>query len=182
MNEIWRVIPETTELYKASNLGNIRRVEGTVDFGKSKRKVGGKNLKPKTKSNGYLEVNLSINKKGKSRYVHRLVVAAFLGTIDTGLQVNHKDGVKSNNNLDNLEIVTGSQNMKHSYLYLGSKPPNIKGSHHGNTNLTDEDVIYIRSNYVKGKSNSQLYEKFKDKVGISCFRKICYGVSWKHLL
>ena len=66
---------------------------------------------------GYPQVSLSTGKHGenRSKTVHRLVAKAFYETDSTDLQVNHIDGNKTNNNIDNLEFVTGSQNVKHAY-------------------------------------------------------------------
>lgn len=185
MEEIWKSIPNSNGKYEASSLGNIRSVGRYV-----KNNIhGGKRfckpiiLSQKTKSNGYKEVCLYFEaQKGKSMYVHRLVIESFLGEIPRGLQVNHIDGDKSNNRLDNLEIVTNRENSLHSYHILGNPAPVCRGQYHPNTKLTDEDVIRIRKNYKKGESNSSLYEEYSDKVSLSSFRKILYGATWKHLL
>lgn len=171
MEEIWKSIPNSNGKYEASSLGNIRSVcKDTI-------------LSQKTKSNGYKEVCLYFEtQKGKSMYVHRLVIESFIGEIPRGLQVNHIDGNKSNNRLDNLEIVTNRENSIHSYHILGNPAPVYMGQDHPNTKLTDEDVIRIRKNYKKGESNSSLYEEYSDKVSLSSFRKILYGATWKHLL
>jgi len=66
-------------------------------------------------NNKYLGV--SINRKPE--YVHRIVAKCFLDTFNEILQVNHKDGNKSNNNINNLEMLTASENVKHSYDVLG---------------------------------------------------------------
>lgn len=81
-----------------------------------------KKLKFSTIWNGYKIVKLYVEPKSpKSFLVHRLVAAAFIGDIPKGMQINHIDGNKINNNLDNLEIVTQSENMIHSIKVLGSK-------------------------------------------------------------
>ncbi|MFU8688461.1 NUMOD4 domain-containing protein [Rossellomorea sp. FS2] len=89
------------EFYEVSDCGNVRNLKT--------QKV----LKPSQKKNGYLHVRL-YNKGGSYDYlVHRLVALAFLPTSGT-LQVNHKDGNKSNNCMKNLEWVTPLENAKHA--------------------------------------------------------------------
>lgn len=66
---------------------------------------------------GYMRVQTRLDGSSQQHYVHRLVAAAFLGPPpdEVQVQVNHKDGNRANNHVDNLEYVTGSQNVKHSY-------------------------------------------------------------------
>jgi hypothetical protein len=88
-------------LYECSNYGNIRR-------------IGSKsNLKPCIK-NGYKAVSLWVEGKQYPRYVHRLVAESFIGDC-SNMSINHIDGNKLNNSLDNIEIVTASENMIHAY-------------------------------------------------------------------
>lgn len=107
--EQWKTI-DGYEPYEVSNIGNIRR--------------DGKLLKGRPTKNGYLVVALSINSKYKNHYVHRLVASAFLDKV--GRVVNHLDGIKSNNNVSNLEWTTYSKNTIHAYknklIYKDFKP------------------------------------------------------------
>lgn len=96
--EEWRII-NGYELYEVSNLGNVRRT---------------KVLKPRLSGSGYYVVSLCINGKPKNKYIHQLVAKTFLNKPD-GFVVNHKDGVKTNNKLSNLEWITQSKNISHSY-------------------------------------------------------------------
>jgi len=66
---------------------------------------------------GYVVVSLRKNGQAKTKFVHRLVCLAFLGT-GADAQVNHKDGNKANNFLENLEWATRSRNQKHRYTHL----------------------------------------------------------------
>ena len=77
-------------------------------------------LKYSINSHGYAVINISINGKPKGLTVHNAVAHTFLSNdYEEGLQVNHKDGNKLNNNLDNLEWVTGVENMQHAINVLG---------------------------------------------------------------
>lgn len=164
--EIFKLIPSTKDTYEASNLGNIRRVGGN------------KILSQKTKSNKYKEVNLYVDKIGKSRYVHRLVAEAFLGDLGDKI-INHKDGVKDNNNIENLEMVTYSENRVHSYMILGNKIRTYRGSSHGMAKLNEEIVLKIREDYKLDKSIKKISIKYNLPYGRIC--SICYRCSWKHI-
>ena len=90
---------------------------------------------------GYMVVQIA----GKTRTVHRLVATAFL-TPEHGRDfINHKDGDKRNNSVDNLEWCSRSENMKHAYK-MGLK--NSYGSKNGRSKLTETDVIFIRKHYI----------------------------------
>jgi hypothetical protein len=71
-------------------------------------------LSPVPNNWGYLRVELSKNGEQITKMVHRLVVEAHIGKIPSGKVVNHKDGNKQNNNLNNLEVVTASENERHA--------------------------------------------------------------------
>ena len=103
MMEIWNKIPEFEGKYQASNFGRIKSLN-YLRTGKEKL------LKQSLNHNGYLFVKLSKNGKIKNYYVHRLVWIAFNGEIPEGMQINHKSEVKTENNLENLELVTRKEN------------------------------------------------------------------------
>ena len=91
-------------LYQVSNTGKIKSMVGR--FG------GVDNLKQTSNGSGYSTVTLCKDGKRSTRNTHRLVAAAFLG--ESTLQVNHKDGDKRNNSVDNLEWVTAKENIIHA--------------------------------------------------------------------
>jgi len=124
--EIWKDVIGWEEFYKVSNLGRIKVKERIVkyfvngDFRRddfiSQRKIIEKIRKPKlNKHTGYLMVGL--NGKGKSQNVtiHSMEAKAFIGEIKKGYNVNHKDGDKLNNELQNLEIITHRENCIHAF-------------------------------------------------------------------
>ena len=75
----------------------------------------GRVLKPGRNRDGYLKVDLFNNGTPRSRYVHRLVVEAFIGEIPAGLEVNHISGQKVDNCIENLEVVTHAMNTQHAW-------------------------------------------------------------------
>lgn len=81
----------------------------------------GKKLKYAVDKDGYLRITLSNNGKRKSYYVHRLVARTFLDNYSDELQINHKNGIKNDNRIENLEMATLQQNIKHS-IETGLKP------------------------------------------------------------
>jgi len=99
---------------KSKDKNNIRK-NGKIDNRK------GKLIKPSLDKDGYLRVTFSNNGDRKSYYVHRLIAMAFLDSYSDQLQVNHKNGIKTDNNYKNLEMVTNKENILHSIL-LGLKP------------------------------------------------------------
>lgn len=126
-NEEWKNIPGYEDLYQASNLGRIRSVDGKITSSKlyKIRVWKGRILKNRTKTpaqNGY-RVSLWKDGKDKDWLVHRLVAMAFLGIpkgieiTNTGkrMTVNHKDGNRFNNKIENLEWVTLEDNIRHAF-------------------------------------------------------------------
>lgn len=97
MNEIWKAVPGY-EGYKVSNFGNVSGLRGWI-------------LTPRKTKNGYLTVELYKEGKRKTMRVHRLVYEAFNGTISPGLQANHINEDKTDNRLENLNLMTPKENI-----------------------------------------------------------------------
>lgn len=118
-NEEWREIHDYPN-YEVSNFGRVRSKEREVtQFGHKKnytRIMKGKVLQQRKQNAGYLVVWLSVEGKKKAITVHRLVATAFVK--GNGNDVNHIDGNKINNRVDNLEWVTHSNNIEHAYRVL----------------------------------------------------------------
>lgn len=97
-------------LYEVSNLGNVRRlrfINGKHNFKRIKM------CKQTLNTWGYMTVNLSKNGKSNTKRVHRLVAVTFIG--ESKLQIDHIDGNKLNNKLDNLEYVTPKENTQRAW-------------------------------------------------------------------
>lgn len=119
MSEEWRDIPGFDGKYQASSYGRIR----SLSFNKTKQ------IRPLSISQnraGYCLVALQINNKSKRILVHRLIALTFIPNKDNKPQVNHIDGDKSNNRLDNLEWVTGKENVRHFHHVLMKRPIKIQ--------------------------------------------------------
>lgn len=105
--EEWRDIENYIGKYQVSNFGNVRSMSYN-------RKGIIKELTKRNNGHGYLHVCFIRNGKHKYEYVHRLVANAFIGNIEEKMEVNHIDYDKSNNNLENLEILSKMENYNHS--------------------------------------------------------------------
>lgn len=98
-------------------------------------------LKPrKNKQNGYAYIQLCKQGKVLMKTVHRLVAGVFIPNPQNKSDVNHKNGNKTDNRVENLEWCSRSENMKHSFNTLGQKPSwlNKKGKEHPNAKLIQQ--------------------------------------------
>jgi hypothetical protein len=112
--EEWKVIGKATN-YEVSSYGQVRN--------KNTNKI----LK-QTLINGYYSIGLRANNKTVTSFLHRLVAIEFLVCPDNTFVVNHKDGCKTNNNVENLEWISQSDNSKHAYILNIHKPTRISVS------------------------------------------------------
>ena len=119
--EVWKSCVGLEGLYEVSNFGNVRSVERMVPhYCGGLKKSPSKLLKPGKGKNGYLTLSLCVDGEKSNHAVHRLVALAFIANPNHKVQVNHKDGNKHNNNVENLEWVTVSENAKHGYGVLNA--------------------------------------------------------------
>lgn len=133
MKEIWKTIPEFP--------GYLLSSEGKVYSEKS-----GKQLKCPKNGQGYPHCNLYVEGKASTKRVHKLMAEIFLQPAPGPKHViNHIDGDKTNNRIENLEWVTQKENIRHSFD--NGLQVSLKGEAHGSSKLTKEQVMYIRENY-----------------------------------
>lgn len=132
MVEEWRDIKGYEGYYQVSNLGRVRRLpfSYTDVAGRKLNYKGIHILSPTKMSNGYLSVMLSKCGIRKRMLVHRIVGEVFLANKQNKPQINHIDGNRANNKVTNLEWCTASENIKHSYDFLGHKNTSIAGENH----------------------------------------------------
>jgi NUMOD4 motif/HNH endonuclease len=120
MMEIWHPCAGYETHYEVSNLGNVRSIERMVNnrVNSGLRKSPQKLLKQGKSKSGYYIVSFCVDGVKSNQTVHRLVARAFIPNESNKPQVNHKDGNKHNNHLDNLEWVTVSENSLHYFNHI----------------------------------------------------------------
>jgi len=109
--EQWRPVIGYEGLYEVSNAGRVRRSGPSMD---GKARIG-RILRPAPASHGYPTVVLWRQGRGRTETIHRLVAAAFIGLCPDGHEVNHINGLKDDNDVNNLEYVTFSGNKAHQW-------------------------------------------------------------------
>lgn len=131
-------------------------------------------LKHATEKTGYKFVILAKNKIHKTCYIQGLVAKAYLGNrSNEKMQVNHIDGNKKNNNVENLEWCTASENIRHSFK-LGLS--NQKGSKNAASKLNEQYVAEIRNLYKNGEKQIVLSKKFF--ISPSVINRIIKNTLW----
>tara|TARA_R110001632_G_C11076374_1_gene387963 strand:- start:13 stop:513 length:501 start_codon:yes stop_codon:yes gene_type:complete len=110
--EIWKEVKGYRD-YEVSNLGRVKSLARIVITAKGSRTCKEKILKPSVDGQGYLKVCLSSNGKGKVKRIHRLVAIVFLNHTPNGnkLVVDHINNVKTDNRLENLQVITNRENL-----------------------------------------------------------------------
>ncbi len=109
---MWNTIREYSS-YQVNEKGQVRSLCRYHNSGIKIDKI--RILKPHIETTGYQTVHLYRKGNSKSHYIHRLVMAAFTGPCPKGKEVNHKNGVKTDNRLANLEYVTPAENVLHAF-------------------------------------------------------------------
>lgn len=164
--EIWKDIIKLNNRYQISNKGNIRNKETRII------------LIPQIQKAGYYRFSckpffINGDKRTISILIHQAVAISFIDNPNNYREVNHKDGDKSNNNVDNLEWCTRKHNIKHAFQN------NLK-SHRGIKNtrskLSESDVLEIYKSNIRSCVLCIQYN-----VSSSTINDIRKGRSWTHI-
>lgn len=165
--EEWRDVKGYEGLYLVSNKGRVRSVD-KVEYSQAwnsrsrKGKLHSLTISGRT---GYAQLNLYKDGAAETRTVHRLVAQAFIPNPDGKPEVNHKNGIRTDNRVENLEWVTASENVRHSFHELGREP-----DHHGR--LSDAQVREIRAADGRQKDIGERYGISSSLVGLIKRREI----------
>lgn len=175
--EIWRDIQNYEGQYQISSFGRVKSLARIVDYGHQKVNRKEVIMSIRLDRGGYQYLNLGKDGKKKTFKVHRLVAEAFLPPINSKNHVDHIDGNKENNFLNNLRWCDHQENIEFAWglgLYN-----NVIGSKNHQSVLSEEQVLTIKKLIKEGTKNRHLVKMFN--VKLSVIEKIKYGLTWKHI-
>lgn len=160
----WKYFNFKDRRYKVSSNGDIVSLSSNTM------------LKQRIDTDGYPIVTLG-NKGRTSRRVHRLVAENFIDNPNMYKEVNHIDGVKTNNFVDNLEWCTRSENVQHAFD--NGLKPKPKGEKNGRSKLCDSDILEIRCLLDNGFTRYEIANMYK--VSWTAINFIYKGKTWCHV-
>lgn len=167
----WQWIPDYENLYGITRDGRV--------WATKRRTTIARWRKTSTNRFGYSMIGLTKDGVTSTHSIARLVARTYIPNPENKPQVNHIDGNKKNNTVENLEWCTVSENQTHART-IGLHKNQAKGSRHGNAKLTEEDVAAIRKYRAEGYKIYVIAEMFGVKaVTVS---KILSGQEWKQPL
>lgn len=181
MNEIWKDIQGYENEYAVNSKGEVKSKQRIKSNKWNEFTKPAQMLKGRMTKKGYLTVVLYQKGKPKTFPIHRLVAQTFIPNPENKPQVNHINGIKTDNRVENLEWVTNEENRIHAVQNgFVAKPNPRKGEDTYNHKLSKEDVEFIRQNYIKGDKNfggGALGRKFN--VSSSLIVLIAKNLRWR---
>lgn len=194
-NETWKDIEGYCGVYQISNCGRVKSLDRYIEQRRGGGSIYNRFIKGRilslgrTNGNGYHIVQLSngYNDQPKNNeYIHTLVAKHFIPNPQNKPTVNHKDGNKSNNHVDNLEWATQQEQMIHAYnnnlnkVVEHTKGKQLKGSQVPWAKLNEEQAMEIYKLSNSGKyTGRQIAEKYG--VDRKTVEGIKYRKTWKHI-
>lgn len=174
--EIWKPVVGYEGLYEVSNIGRVKSLSRTVCTKKSQYQKSERILIQRIGTVGYPILELCRLSKSKTISVHRLVAKSFLENKNNYPYINHKDGNKINNHVDNLEWCTPSQNNIHSYRVLnrkGNSKPVIKMDSNENEIETYNSITEAAKVFTKNGNGALIIKSIINGY-------FAYGFYWKY--
>lgn len=134
----------------------------------------GRQLIPQLNPNGYLGINLMSGGKRKKFLIHRLIAQKFIPNPNNKPCINHKNGIKTDNRIENLEWVTYKENTHHrdEIIEKGAKGENV-----GTAKIKNSEAEQILISYQNGRSICKLAKDYK--VSTTCIWHIVTGKTFK---
>jgi hypothetical protein len=150
--------------YLIGSDGTIKRGDGLI-------------LKQSIMNARYLGVHLRIDGKNKTFQSHRIIAETFINNPYNKPEVNHKNGIHTDNRVSNLEWVTKKENMAHSWRV--TKTRKYLGENHPKTTMTNMQVSNIKRRIAEGIKPKAIAEEFR--IPIHKVYNIRLGLYWKHI-
>ena len=165
--EIWKDIPGYEGLYQVSNLGRVKSAERKVGWEFYNKPCARKHkeriIVAEVAKNGYKRVGLSKDGKRTRYHLHRIIAKAFIPNPNNYPVINHKNGIKTDNRLENLEWTTYSENNYHAWRVLNKKAKNARAVRCKETGEVFETLAKASIKYGKNRcSLSAALRKGKD--------------------
>jgi len=179
IEEVWKDIPGYEGIYQASNQGRIRSIDRFItNRYKQLQPRKGAMMSVSLHRQGYGRVLLTKDRKSKTVFIHRLIALTFIPNPQEKKEVNHKNGIKMDNTVDNLEWCTPSENVKHAHRT--GLLTTIMGEKHYKSKLSEEDVKKIRHDYAMGHTSHKKLAK-EYNLNQKSIWAILHRTSWKHI-
>lgn len=179
--EVWVPIPNYEGYYEISNLGRIKRLQRTIPCCyNSTKTVRNRILQQELTKRGYLRVSIFKEGVKEKRFVHSLVLKAFVQNPENKETTNHINGVKSDNRVENLEWATQSENCLHAYRTgLAKLQTGVKSHRYGKRgaqSALSKPVAKMTKDFVFIKKYESILLAAEDNnVFPGNISKVCYG-------
>jgi hypothetical protein len=182
MEEIWKPIKNFEDYYEVSDLGRFRSKDRIIfrSDGKTENRPG-RILKNNYYSNGYTQLFLYKENKKHTFIGHRVVAKHFLDDYSENLVINHKNMIRDDNRVSNLEVCSQKENVNKAFEIKKWNTNTTPGEKCLFSKLKEKDVVNIRFLYKKGKCINTIYEIYKNIVSRQTIYKVVNRKTWNHI-